>query len=153
MKAFTLIELIIVISITVILFAMGFLRLFDFRQHQALNLAKQGIVAILRDAQNRSISQESGTRWGVHFENPSGAANDFYELFSGTVYSSSSVVSKNNLDPEIQFSNPVAGSSKDVIFLPITGQLTAVASTTISLVSDSSVFNTITIDANGRIQY
>lgn len=153
MKGFTIIEIIIVIAIIAVLFGTGFLRLLDYRQHQTLNSTKQSIVAILRDAQNRSISQESGARWGVHFENPPGTANNFYELFSGASYSQNNVVSRNNLDPEIKFIDPADGITKDVIFLPITGKLGAVASTTIALFSDSSVSSTIAIDLNGKIQY
>ncbi len=149
---FTLIELIIVVSITALLFSMGFLKLLDYRQRQALNLTKQSIVAVLRNAQDRSISQESGVRWGVHFENPTGVANDFYELFSGASYNPSNVVSKNNLDPEIQFNDPVAGVPKNVIFSPMTGAST-LTYINISLVSDTSVSSTIIINTNGQIQY
>ncbi|HDH31509.1 MAG TPA: type II secretion system protein [Candidatus Wolfebacteria bacterium] len=152
-RSFTLIELVIVISITLLLFSAGFLKLLDYRQHQALKLTKQNIAAVLRNAQNLSISQESGNRWGIHFENPSGSGNDFYELFSGVSYSTSTVISKNNLDPELQFNDPASGVSENIIFLPLSGKLSAAASINISLVSDTSVSSTIIINANGQIEY
>ncbi len=153
LAAFTLIELLIVITITIILFGFGFFRIWDYQNRQSLDLTKQSIAMILRNAQDRSISQESGVRWGVHFENPSGSGNDFYELFSGVVYSTSSVISKNNLNQSIQFINPSAGASKDMIFAAITGLPSASSSVIISLVGDSSASSTIIVNANGRIEY
>lgn len=152
-RGFTILEIIIVIAIIAVLFGTGFLRLLDYRQRQTLNLTKQSIVAILRNAQDRSIGQESGVRWGVHFENLTGNNNDFYALFSGATYNSSNVVSKNNLDQEIQFSDPVDGFSKDVIFESITGKLDSAVSIIVVLTSDPLVFSTITIDTNGKISF
>src|SRR3989338_5433970 len=80
-KGFTLIEILVVLGISVILATGGFLALWNLRRHQALDLSAQKIVAVLRDAQARSIGQENGLAWGVHFEN--GADPDSYWIYGG----------------------------------------------------------------------
>ena len=75
-SAFTLIELLISIGILAILAGIGFINIVNYKQRQDLSFAGQEIIEVLRNAQNRSLSQEAtstagtGGRWGVYFENP-----------------------------------------------------------------------------------
>ncbi|MEK7657952.1 MAG: prepilin-type N-terminal cleavage/methylation domain-containing protein [Patescibacteria group bacterium] len=151
MKAFTLIELLIVVAIMAILAAVGSVNLFNFRAQNNLNLTVNEIISLLRNAQNRSITQENGSNWGVHLENPSNQ-DDFYALFQGAVYSSGNTVLRANLRPTVQFNDPSSGASKDIIFNSISGLPFASTTVIISLKSDSSKIKTITVNANGRIQ-
>ncbi len=134
-----------------VLAAVGSVSFFSFYAQNNLNLTVNEIIFLLRNAQNRSITQENGSNWGVHFENPSGQ-NDFYALFQGAAYSSGNTVLRANLRPAVQFNNPSSGASKDIIFNPISGLPTASATVIISLKSDSSGAKTIIINANGQIQ-
>jgi len=158
-SAFTLIELIISISILAILAGIGFINIVNYRQRQDLSFAGQEIIEVLRNAQNRSLSQEatstagSGGRWGVYFENPTGAGNDFYDLFKGTSYAGGTVVSKSVLPSNTQFEEPANGSSSTIIFSPITGLPNASATIKISLISSPTSSSTITVGANGNIGF
>ena len=53
-SGFTLIELLIAMALTVTLAVIGFINLTGYRQNQDLGNAAKEIVAILRDAQNRT---------------------------------------------------------------------------------------------------
>lgn len=158
-KAFTLIELIISISILAILAGIGFINIVNYRQRQDLSFAGQEIIEVLRNAQNRSLSQEatstagSGGRWGVYFENPTGAGNDFYDLFKGTSYAGGTVVSRMVLSSNIQFDIPTSGSTSTIIFSPVTGLPNASATIKISLISSPTSSSTITVGANGNIGF
>lgn len=153
MKAFTLIELVIVMTIMVFLAGIGFLSLTNYKNVQSVNSVSQEIVAVLRNAQNRSLSQEGGNRWwGVHFENPS-SASGFYDLFSGASYSGSNIASRTVLTPGIQFGTPAAGLSSDVIFSPVSGLPDSLITIKIYATSEPLASSTITINQNGQILY
>jgi prepilin-type N-terminal cleavage/methylation domain-containing protein len=151
-KSFTLVELIIVVGLVVILATFGVMNFVNYRNRQKLNLTSQEISVILRNAQDRSITQESGRPWGVYFANPSGNNNDFYELFSGASYPGTTV-SRNALSSSIQFDLPAAGSNSIVIFAPISGLPDSPITVKISLVNDPSASSTIIVNSNGQIQY
>ena len=152
MKGFTLIELIIVISIAIILATIGVLNLYNYRAQNDLNMTIYEIVSTLRVARNYSISQESiepgsNKKWGVHFESGE------YVLFRGLItydQLETTVVSKLILRPTIEFKT--MPSPMDIIFEPITGKPNAANSIEISLKSNPANFKTITINSNGQIE-
>lgn len=157
-KGFTLIELLISVGLLIIIAVVSVINLVGYRSRLDLDNASQEIIIVLRDAQNRSISQEatstqgSGGRWGVHFENPA-TSTDFYDLFWGATYATGTIVSRAALSSSIQFDTPVSGSSSTVIFSPVTGLPNASTTIKISTVSNTAVSSTITINTNGQIQY
>ena len=152
MRAFTLIELLITIGIVAVLSVIGFINLTGYRERQSVELAGQGIAAVLRDAQNRSISQDSGARWGVHFENPSGLSG-FYELFSGVSYSTGVVLQRANLPSNVIFNQPSSGASTTIIFSPVAGFPGSSTTVIISAIGNQSVSSTIIVNTNGEVQY
>lgn len=153
MKAFTLIELLIVIAIISVLAIVGVMNLVSHRQERDLNFTVQEIITVLRNAQDRSIAQEEGSRWGIYFNNPTGGSNDFYELFKGVSYAGGTVASKIFLRSNIQFDIPSSNSFSTVIFTPITGLPNALATVKISLIGKPTSSSTIIINTNGEIQY
>lgn len=151
-KAFTLIELIISMAIIAILAGVGFINIINYRHRQDLTSTTQEIIEVLRNSQNRSLSQESASRWGVHFENQT-SGTDFYELFQGASYAGATIVSKSALPSNIQFDIPASGSSSTIIFSPITGLPNASATIKIYLISSPTSSSTIIVNSNGKIQY
>ncbi len=150
---FTILELIIVIAIIAVIAGIGLVNLISYRQRQNLKIQTEELVAVLRNSHDRSVTQESGSRWGVHFENPAGDNNDFYDLFSGTSYSASAVVSRTALPPALQFDIPSSGASSTIIFAPVTGFPNVSTTIKISLMSSPSASSTIIVNTNGQIQY
>lgn len=152
MKGFSLFELIIAIAIAMIMTTLVSINLFGYRGQQDLNLSVQEITTILRSARDKSITQESGAQWGVHFQN-SVSGDSFYDLFSGPNYASGTLSARATLRNSIQFQEPASGNSKDVTFSLLTGLPDASSTIIISLKNDISDFKIITINSNGQIQY
>ena len=119
MKGFTLIELLITVAIAAAFSYGGLLALVDYRGRQDLSLTSRSIVAILRDAQSRSESQEDGKLWGVRFD----SVERSYGIFYGTTCVPEGFVSKVNIKANLEFSDPLTGV-KDVCFKKISGAST-----------------------------
>ena len=150
-KGFSLIELLITIGIVAVLGTIGTMNLVNYRSRNILDLQTQEIVATLRDAQSRSISQENGRPWGIHFENPT-SDPDYYSLFASSTYNSSDINSTTTLNSAVVFLDPSSGNSKNVTFSAVTGLPSAADSITIALNTNNSASSTITISAYGQIQ-
>ncbi|MBI4991749.1 MAG: prepilin-type N-terminal cleavage/methylation domain-containing protein [Candidatus Harrisonbacteria bacterium] len=151
MRGFTLLELIISIGLLVIIGSIVVLNLAGFRSQRELELATENLVAYLRDAQSRAISQQASSKWGVHFD----AAvndNDSYSIFSGNDYATGSVQNKIFLPLSLKFSDPAEGTTKDIIFSKVSGA-TSPAVVKLALSGNESSFFTININANGVIDY
>lgn len=147
---FTLIELMIVIAITAIIVAGSYGIIgFNFKSQSELELTAREIVSVLRNAQDRSMSQEDSVRWGVYFENTD-KDNGFYVLYKGVT---TTIVSKKNLRSNIEFFDPSISSSRDVEFSSMTGMPASAVNIIFNLKNNPSILTTITINSNGQIQY
>jgi prepilin-type N-terminal cleavage/methylation domain-containing protein len=142
MNGFTLIELLIVMAVVSVLAVPTTLVLFNFRVEQNLQSDARIILTILRDAQQRSVTQEDDEQWGVHFQdNPPGQV-DYYELFKNNA---SQPALRRRLSVGIQFS-AVLG---DMIFARITGLPNITGD--ISITNTLGSVKTITIQSNGAL--
>ena len=149
---FSLLELIIVITIIAILGSVGFVKLTDYFTRNNLDKDAQKIAFTLKNARDRSISQDRGLQWGVHFEN-SASGKGFYELFSGTGYPGQTIL-RNNLNIGVEFLNPSASSTLDILFSKITGLASASTTIVVALSDDNSIIKSISISgANSEISY
>ncbi len=119
-KAFTLLETLIVIGITGILAGVGVSSYINQQKAKLLDSTAQEIVGYLRYAQQKSMAQEEGKQWGVHFEN-SASGNDFYALYSGASYTSPAET--RYLPKELEFQLPSSGNSVNMSFEKLTGFL------------------------------
>lgn len=147
--AFTLMELLIVIGITIVLAGIGISSYVGQQRAKLLESTTQEIVGYLRYAQQKSIAQEQGEQWGIHFENPA-SGNDFYALYTGTTYSSS--IETRYLPSGIIFTTPATENSVNVSFNKLTG--TNYSGTSQSLViqlTTSSATTTISVSSQGLI--
>jgi prepilin-type N-terminal cleavage/methylation domain-containing protein len=151
-SGFTLIELLLTTVIIVVLSFVGFTYIVGYKQRQALSSSSREIVAVVRNAQDRSISQESGSRWGVHFSNPP-SGEDFYDLFRGTSYPTAEIITHEVLPSTVEFETPAAGSSSTVVFSPLSGLPDNFVTVRIILMNDSSVSSTIVINSSGEISF
>lgn len=153
-NGFTLIELLIVIGIMAILTTIGSVYFFGYRNKQALELTTQELITMLRDAQNKSISQENGKAWGVYFNNT--ANPKYYDLFFDSPCSptcpptATKIASHKILRSGVSFGGSMP--SKEVYFNKVTGLPNSSADLNI-VISNSTGNKTITIDSNGQIKF
>ena len=149
---FSLLELVIVITIIAILGSIGFVKLTDYFIRNNLEKDAQKIAFTLKNARDRSISQDRGLQWGVHFENPT-SGQGFYELFAGTSYPGQTIL-RNNLNTGVEFLTPADGLSQNILFSKITGLALASTTIVIALSNDNSITKSIIISgANSEISY
>jgi len=155
-RGFTIIEVLIASTITIVILSVVGLSLFNFRRVQALDNDTRRIVATLRDAQQKSITQEdidgslANERWGVHFDAGVGG-QEWYEVFRGDGFPGVTSYRK-LLSDSVTFKNvPVEGI--DVFFEKISGETLTPLSIVLELENNPSESRTITIQDNGTITY
>jgi len=149
---FSLLELVIVITTIAILGTVGFVKLTDYFIRNNLEKDAQKIAFTLKNARDRSITQDRGLQWGVHFENPA-SGKGFYELFAGTSYPGQTIL-RNNLNTGVEFLNPSASSTLDILFSKVTGFASASTTIIIALSEDTSITKSISISSvNSEISY
>ena len=119
-KAFTLIELLIVIGIIAIMSSIGVGYYFGYYKQTMLRSQADKISSFLYLVQQKSIGQEGRTNWGIHFENPT-SGTPYYASFQGTTYSTP--VEKIYLDGSLTYEYPASGQSLDIVFSKITGRV------------------------------
>lgn len=144
---FSLLELLIVVAIIALLGSVGAGYYRGFVKNVEVESVSKILAGDLRLMRSKSMAGEEQASWGVHLVNTSNGAQ-YYELFSTPAdYPSATIVSTITLPVGIVFSDPISGSSKDVIFTKISGTTTPA---TISTVSEGVTKN-ITISSIGAI--
>lgn len=148
-NGFSLLELLIVIAIIATLVAVGS----GFYRGVVKNMEIQSISKVLAEdlrlVRSKSMIGETGSKWGAHVVNVSGGSQ-YYELFSTpTTYAdvAKTVMSTTTLSSGVTFTDPSAGTSKDIIFTKITGTTAA----TILVLSSEGLTQTITISSIGTV--
>lgn len=152
MKGFSLAELLVAIAIMAILAAVSFSNYAGFRNKHSVEAEVMKLTAAIREAMELSRSQADSSQWGVHFANPTGDSNDFYEIWKGGSYASGTVTQKANLSDRARFTDPADNSTKDVIFGKATGLPTASSSVVVESLTGGGT-GTINIDTSGRVDY
>lgn len=152
-RGITLFETIIVGAIIAIIGVVGLLNLIGRRSTTEFENATRQIVALLREAQSRSMSQASGTSWGVHFENIAGRS-PLYALFA-TSYSSATQAGSYRLPASIAFATATVpeGTGKDILFSQITGVPIVATTVGIRIIVSPNVSATISVASSGAILY
>jgi len=147
MNGFTLLEILIVISIILVIVVMGASSLPSFRTTTELNSSAEDGMSLLLNARSKTLSSHEESQFGVHFE------TDRVVLFKGTAYSSTSPDNKIVLFPaRISLSTTtLAGGGNDVLFKRLTGETDNYGTIVLRLTSDASTTKTIRIEKTGVV--
>ena len=116
-KGFTILEILISLSVLAIIAVIILTTFVSFRKSQALVLDTDTVVAVLRQARNQTIASKNSSAYGVHF------ASSKVTLFTGSTYSSGSSSNQdfilNSTDSVLTIS--LAGGGSDVVFQRLSG--------------------------------
>ncbi len=146
-RGFTLIELLLVVAIVSLLAVTANAGFRYFQNKSSLDVDTKNIIDTLRLAQSKTLAKEENVAYGVHLE------NNFYVLFSGTVYSATSTSNIiHNLLPETEvYDVSLSGGGRDVVSERVTGATNYYGSLKIKLKNQPEQFKTISIDPSGKI--
>ena len=148
MRGFTLIEILIVISIFAALAVIGITSLSSFRDTVELNALTEDSASLLIDARSRTLSSKEQSQYGVHFE------SDKMILFQGASFSSSDPLNEETAIPSsVEIVDILlTGGGVDIIFERLTGETMQNGTITVRLKSDISRTRTITIISTGVVR-
>lgn len=159
-RGFTLFEILLVLAIMAMLSGIVLVFNYQIRTYKDLETAIQAVAAVVRDAQQKSITQEEAKPWGVRFEVSSGVTR--YALFKET---NATLRARYLLPPTVQFDT--AGWDDlppgvcpddcfyDLTFTSVDGLPAAGADVILELHlrNDPDTFKRISVFANGTITY
>lgn len=163
-SGFTLVELLLVVSIITILAAVSLPAFSGFQKSQTLNDSAKKLKSDLRYIQNKSLSSVNGKAWGVHLTNNSSSYQFFYCIPDSLSYEEYlfSVTSRCTGSTVVPFTSPAVvirtSTFSDIVFDNLNGTLVADGALPggdlIINVSyaDGSASKTITLGRGGRIE-
>ena len=145
-NGFTLVELLIVLSILALLIGITLTTFISFRKSQSLALDVQTITSVLRQARNQTLSSKNASVYGVHF------SQGVVTLFTGATYT---VGAATNEDFNLSGADTIvtislAGGGSDVVFIRLTGETVQNGTIVVSSPSTSQA-KTVTIYKTGLI--
>ena len=115
-KGFSLIEIIISISILAIISSSAFVWFINYQRQTELDSVSKIIISVLRDAQSRSTSGTDNKKWGVLFDN----SNNKLILFrdEGFGYATATIKEENYLSQFIKIDeSSLAEGCNEIIFI------------------------------------
>jgi len=141
-------ETIIIVAVSIILFAIIVSAFSGFNKNQSLNSTSSEVVSVLNEARALTLASLDNKAYGVHFQ------SDKVIFFKGSVFSSSDPDNKiTTISSKISISNiSLNGGGDDIIFQRLTGKTDQDGTITLSLVSDPSKSKTITVLVSGIIE-
>jgi len=143
-KAFTLIEIIIVMAIIAVLATIATMGMANARTNKVLEITAKNIVFSLEEAKGKSLSGKGGENHGIYF-----TANSF-TTFNGSSYSALDPENvTETIDSKISIVNNAPSNS--VIFSRVTGNANAALTITVREINDTSNSITINVGALGDI--
>lgn len=146
-KAFTLMELMMVIVIFSIILSVSFYFFSGFGKKEALEKDVAGLTAFIRNARLLSVVSKDASVFGIHLE------NDKAVLFEGSTYVPGGANEKILIfSPKVYlYSYSFNNGGVNIIFNRLTGNTANFGTVTLSL-KDNSASTTITILKTGVIQ-
>jgi len=152
-KGFTLIEIVIVITILAIISTIVISNFFLWTKKTDVNNTIQEFANILRLAQNRTLSSEGDSQYGVYINTVDSPYK--YILFKGTSYDTrdSSFDQVSILVKTVEFFNISLGGGNEIVFSKLSGASVQSGSVSIRSKSDTSQIKTVYIENSGTINF
>lgn len=148
-SGFTIIEIIIVIAILAILLAIVISNFPYFNETTNLNNNVQEFISTLKLAQNRALSSDSYSQYGVYIN--TGVSPNQYVLFQGPTYAGSTAGQTYTLDKSLEFYNISLGGGSEIAFDKLDGAADESGSVGIRVKSDTGTNKTIYVASSGAV--
>ena len=150
-NGFTLLELIVVVAILVIVGAISIPSIVSLQKIPQLNNTSEEIINTLRIAQNKTLSSEQNSQYGVYFNTATSPHQ--YILFKGVSFAlrDSSFDQIYSISSIIEFYAVNTGGNNEVVFDKLTGSTANFGNVSLRLKEDTSKTRIIYIDNSGVI--
>lgn len=153
-SGFTLPEFLVIVAILVILTGLAVPTFLHFREESDLNDSAEEIVNALRVAQNKTLTSEGASQWGVYFT--TSTVPQQYTLFKGNTYQSrvASFDETYRLPRSVEIYELSFGGEESVFFKRITGFASSTIQTnriSIRLKNNLAKTRTIKIENSGQV--
>ncbi|RJQ26541.1 LamG domain-containing protein [Candidatus Parcubacteria bacterium] len=145
----TMIELLVVLSITVIISVTSFAAFGSISSSKSIKNGLDEVEALFTAARKKSITQENGARWGVRVENTTSTKR--FALFSGLTYASGTPSNFYSPQRNVVITNPVSSSTYDVLFEPISGFLSEKKVLTIATLKKDGIIGDLVLNMIGAV--
>lgn len=144
-RAFTIIEVIVVIGITALLAGLSLPISGSFLSRNELSSESVKITDSLRRARTQSMYGAQDSVWGVHF------TSSDYTIFRGSSYNPADSYNNTTSLPGVLSISAITinGGGSDIIFDRVSGTTSTFGTTTIS--NDASEIRTIVVNSAGTI--
>ncbi|MCX6755748.1 MAG: type II secretion system protein [Candidatus Nomurabacteria bacterium] len=149
-RAFTLLELLIVIAIISLILAVVMPSLYTFRDQQILKNTAEDIVTLLNQARSQTLASQNSHYYSVHIE--SGRVILFTDgTFSEPNSSNTEIIFDSKVSLSATGGINLNGGVSDVNFTRLTGDTVDNGTIVVQLNSDHSKTKTITIRKTGIV--
>jgi prepilin-type N-terminal cleavage/methylation domain-containing protein len=147
-KGFSLIELIIVISIATILVSISITTFFNVSEQQSLEKDVNYAIAIVEKARLQTVNSKSNSQFGVRF------ASSSVTLFQGAAYVvGSSTNTVFSFSPKVEIlSINLSGGTQNLVFEKITGKSNATGTIKFRLKTNQNASTTIAVYKTGLVE-
>ncbi|MBP6974498.1 MAG: prepilin-type N-terminal cleavage/methylation domain-containing protein [Candidatus Pacebacteria bacterium] len=147
-KGFSLLELIIVISIAMILGAISLTTFFSVSENQSLEKDVNYAIALVEKARLQTVNAKENAQFSVRF------ASSSVVLYQGATYSTSSPTNTTfTFSPKVEISSiNLTGNSQSVSFEKITGKSNATGTIKFRLKTNTNASTTVILYKTGLVE-
>lgn len=149
-SGFTLIEILVVITLGAILSTAGFLSYNNYQIRRSVELSLQELGSTVEQVQRRSVTQEDGNRWSIRFTATS-TGEDTYDIYRGDTYSVGSTTQSFSFKRAVHFSEPSGDRTVDFNFEPVSGKINNRKIITITNDSPSQITGDVIVNTLGVV--
>ncbi len=150
-RGLTLVELLIIIGILAVLISITIPTFYFFKRESELTNSAQKIITTLRIAQNKTLSSEGASQYGVYFNNLTFPHQ--YILFKGKNYINRQTAFDKiyNLPSSIEIFEINLRGGKEVVFQRVSGHTFQTGNLNLRLINEPTKTRTIYIEKLGQV--
>ena len=150
-KGFTIIELLTIIAIFFVLAVSAVPALRNFQLKSDLENSAEEMINVIRLAQQKTISSEEASSWGVYFSTATSPHQ--YTLFKGEDYASRDVSADevHKISSDVLISAIELDGGSEIVFNRISGTSRQQGAISLVLEKDASQIKAVYVDGSGQV--